>query len=191
MYHTGMMSAAASLGVSLLWDTEMGLSHIDKYTYSPEEYIKVCTCSGEGFSSNNVVQAGCYLAIGIVNTSVRNETDAALALLTEHVENKSIPLKTGAIMGLGLAYAGSQREEVLALLLPFVADDSVTMEIASLATLALGFVYVGSENGEITATILQTIMEKAEREDKSLDEKWARFMCLGLGLLYLGTFNSV
>ena len=37
----GMMSAAASLGLSLLWDTDVGLSHIDKYTYSAEEHIKV------------------------------------------------------------------------------------------------------------------------------------------------------
>jgi 26S proteasome regulatory subunit N1 len=37
----GMMSAAASLGLSLLWDTDVGLSHVDKYTYSSEEYIKV------------------------------------------------------------------------------------------------------------------------------------------------------
>jgi hypothetical protein len=36
-----MMSTAASLGLSLLRDTEVGLSHIDKYTYSAEEYIKV------------------------------------------------------------------------------------------------------------------------------------------------------
>lgn len=35
------MSAAASLGLSLLWDTDMGLSHVDKYTYSSEEHIKV------------------------------------------------------------------------------------------------------------------------------------------------------
>ena len=35
-----MLSAAASLGLSLLWDTEIGLSHVDKYTYSSEEYIK-------------------------------------------------------------------------------------------------------------------------------------------------------
>jgi 26S proteasome regulatory subunit N1 len=62
------------------------------------------------------------------------------------------------------------------------------MEIASLATLALGFIFVGSENGEITSTILQTLMEKAERGDIGLDEKWARFMALGLGLLYLGEF---
>ena len=36
-----MMSAAASLGLSLLWDTDEGLSHVDKYTYSSEEQIKV------------------------------------------------------------------------------------------------------------------------------------------------------
>jgi len=39
-----MLSAAASLGLSLLWDTDIGLSHIDKYTYSSEEYIKVRIC---------------------------------------------------------------------------------------------------------------------------------------------------
>ena len=38
---SGMMSAAASLGLSLLWDTDVGLSHVDKYTYSSEEHIKV------------------------------------------------------------------------------------------------------------------------------------------------------
>ncbi|KAJ3782807.1 armadillo-type protein [Lentinula aff. detonsa] len=170
----GMMSAAASLGLILLWDTDMGLTHIDKYTYSPEEYIK----------------AGCYLAIGISNSGIRTETDAALALLAEHVENKSVPLRTGAIMGLGMAYAGSQREEVMATLLPFIVDEDVSMEICSLAALALGFVFVGSENGEITGTILQVLMEKAERGDKELEGKWARFLALGLALLYLGQQNG-
>lgn len=37
----GMLSATASLGLSLLWDTDVGLSHVDKYMYSSEEYIKV------------------------------------------------------------------------------------------------------------------------------------------------------
>ena len=123
------------------------------------------------------------MATGILNCGIRTEADAAIALLSEHVENKSVPLKTSAIIGLGLAYAGAQREDVMALLLPFVADDGVSMEIASLAALALGFIFVGSGNGEIASTILQTLME---RGDKQLDEKWARFMVLGLGLLYLG-----
>lgn len=35
-----MMSAAASLGMILLWDVNGGLTQIDKYLYSKEEYIK-------------------------------------------------------------------------------------------------------------------------------------------------------
>ena len=38
-----MMSAAASLGLSMLWDTEIGITHTDKYSYSAEEHIKVFT----------------------------------------------------------------------------------------------------------------------------------------------------
>ena len=164
-----MLSAAASLGLSLLWDTDIGLSHVDKYTYSSEENIK----------------AGALLATGILNCGVRTEADAALALLGEYVENKSVPLKTSAITGLGLAYAGSHRADIADVLLPLV-DSSNTMEVASLAALALGFIFVGSENGDVSSTILQTLMEKAEAEDKSLDEKWSRFLVLGLALLYLG-----
>ncbi|KAI0065263.1 26S proteasome regulatory complex non-ATPase subcomplex Rpn1 subunit [Artomyces pyxidatus] len=167
----GMLSAAASLGVSLLWDTDVGLSHVDKYTYSSEEYIK----------------AGALLATGILNSGVRSEADAALALLGEQVTNKSVPLKTSAIVGLGFAYAGSHRDDLLNLLLPFVSDDEVSMEIAGLAALSVGFIFVGSENGDASSVILQCLME---REDSALEEKWARFMGLGLALLYVGVQAS-
>ena len=36
----GMMSATASIGMILLWDVDGGLTQIDKYLYSPEDYIK-------------------------------------------------------------------------------------------------------------------------------------------------------
>ena len=36
-----MFSAAASLGLSLLWDTDVGLSHVDRYTYNADDNIKV------------------------------------------------------------------------------------------------------------------------------------------------------
>ncbi|KAG8885369.1 large subunit of alpha-aminoadipate reductase [Tulasnella sp. 331] len=163
----GMMSAAASLGLSLLWDTDGGLSHVDKYTYSSEEHIK----------------SGALLAIGIMHSGVRNDSDSARALLVDYLDNKSVPLKTSAITGLGLAHAGHQREDLVPLLLPLVADDDVSMEIASLAALSLGFIFVGSCHGEIASTILQSFME---RDDKSLSDKWTRFMALGLALLYLG-----
>ncbi|KAF9561442.1 26S proteasome regulatory complex, non-ATPase subcomplex, Rpn1 subunit [Agrocybe pediades] len=166
----GMMSAAASLGLSLLWDTDVGISHIDKYTYSSEEYIK----------------AGALFATGMLNCGVRTEADFALNLLSEYTENNSVPLKTSSFMGLALAYVGTHRVDILPLLLHYIVDESVSMEISSLAALALGFVFVGSKNGDVSDSILQTMMEKAERGDKSLDEKWAKFMALGLGLLYLG-----
>jgi 26S proteasome regulatory subunit N1 len=42
-----MLSATASLGLVLLWDVDGGLTPIDKYLYSAEDYIKVsfaCFC---------------------------------------------------------------------------------------------------------------------------------------------------
>ena len=47
-----MLSAAASLGMILLWDVDGGLTQIDKYLYSSEDYIKVNTvleCPGSFF----------------------------------------------------------------------------------------------------------------------------------------------
>ncbi|WFD34708.1 proteasome regulatory particle base subunit [Malassezia cuniculi] len=163
----GMLSAAASTGLSLLWDTELGLSHIDKYTYSSEENVK----------------AGALLAYGISHSGVRTEMDAPLALLSEHIESKSRLLQTAAIVGLGLAYAGTQREEVLALLLPLVQEETTPIEVAALSTLSLGFVFVGSAHGEIVPTVLQTMME---RDPAQLEDKWSRFMALGLALLFIG-----
>ena len=96
------MSATASIGLVLLWDVDGGLTQIDKYLYSPEDYIK----------------AGALLACGIVNTGVRNDCDPALALLSDYVDHSSPVMTIGAIFGLGLAYAGSNREDLVELLLP-------------------------------------------------------------------------
>jgi 26S proteasome regulatory subunit N1 len=115
------------LQLSLLLDMDVSLSHVDKYTYSSKEHIK----------------AGALFAPGLLNTGVRTEADAALALLGDYVDNKSIPLKTSTIMGLGLAYAGSHREDLLSLLLPHIADDGVLMEMALLSVLVLGFSVCG------------------------------------------------
>ncbi|KAK0552854.1 proteasome regulatory particle base subunit [Tilletia horrida] len=167
----GMLSAAASLGMSLLWDVDTGLGHIDKYTYSADENIK----------------AGALLAYGILHCGVRSEVDTAIALLSEPLEGDSLSSKISAIVGLGMAYSGSCREDVSGLLLPLVADESQPIQVSSLAALSLGLVFVGSANEEIGPTILQTIME---REGSTLHEgegaKWSRFLVLGLALLYLG-----
>ncbi|KAJ3309947.1 proteasome regulatory particle base subunit [Boothiomyces sp. JEL0838] len=163
----GMMSATASLGAILLWDVENGLTQIDKYLYSNEDYVK----------------AGALLAIGLVSSGVRNESDPALALLSEHVNGDKEILRIAAIVGLGIAYAGRAREEVQELLLPLISDTGITMELSSLAALSLGLVYASSCHGEITSTILQTYME---RDDINLKDPYARMMGVGLALLFLG-----
>ncbi|KAI8339669.1 armadillo-type protein [Chlamydoabsidia padenii] len=163
----GMTSATASLGMISLWDIEVGLTLIDKYMYSNDDNIK----------------AGALLAIGILNSGVREESDPALALLSESIEGGNAHVRHAAIFGLGIAYAGSAREEIAELLLPIVSDTGLSMELSSVAALALGMVFVGTCHGDITSTILQTMME---REDKYLKETWSRFMALGLGLLFLG-----
>jgi len=60
------------------------------------------------------------------------------------------------------------------------------MEITSMASLAIGFIYVGSADGDVAGSFLQTMME---REEKELDEKWARYLSLALALLYLSKFG--
>lgn len=167
-----MLSATASLGLLLLWDVDGGLTQIDKFLYSSEEYIK----------------AGALLACGIVNTGVRNECDPALALLSDYVLHSSNTMRIGAILGLGLAYAGSNRDDVLSLLLPVLSHPKSTMEVVGVAALACGLVSVASCNGDVTSALLQTLMEKSEVE---LRDTFARFLPLGLGLAYLGKQEAV
>ena len=166
-----MLSATASLGVSLLWDPDVGLSHIDKYTYSNENYIR----------------AGACLATGIIHNGIKTEVDAPLALLSDQLESPSISIKISAIMGLGYAYAGTQREDLGELLIPYAVDESLSMDVSSMAILALGYIFVGSCNGDVLSSILQAIME---RDSTSLNSKWARFAALGLGLVFVGAKDS-
>jgi len=170
----GMMSAAASLGSILLWNVEEGLTQIDKFLYSNEEYVK----------------AGAALAVGILTSGVRNDADPALALLSEHVEGDSHVMKIAACTGLGIAYAGTGREDVMELLVPVVENSeggsNTFMEVA-LAGLALGMVFVGKCDDNVGGTIVQRLMEASDEE---LDHSHARYLCLGLALLFLGQMEK-
>ncbi|XP_031849170.1 regulatory particle non-ATPase 1 [Nomia melanderi] len=163
----GMLSATASLGLILLWDVDGGLTPIDKYLYSSEDYIK----------------SGALLACGLVNCRVRIECDPALALLSDYVLHSSNTMRIGAIVGLGLAYAGSNREAILGLLIPVLRDLRSSSEVIGVAGLALGMVAVGSCNAYVTTAIMHTLMEKSEAD---LRDTYARFLPLGLGLCFLG-----
>ncbi len=166
----GMMSASASLGSILLWNVEEGLTQIDKFLYSQEDYVK----------------AGAALAVGILSSGVRNDADPALALLSEHLEGDSHIMKCAACTGLGIAYAGSGREEVTDLLVAVIESDNSGPEAmleASLAGLALGMICVGQCDAIVGSALVQKLMESS---DEDLDHSHARYLCLGLGLLFLG-----
>jgi len=170
----GMMSAAASLGSILLWNVEEGLTQIDKFLYSSEDYVK----------------AGAALAVGILSSGVRNDADPALALLSEHVEGDVHIMKCAACTGLGIAYGGTAREDVMEMLVPVVESSDgtpATMLEVSLAGLALGMIFVGKCDDNVGGTIVQRLMEATEEE---LDHSHARFLCLGLALLFLGQMEK-
>ncbi|KAL2262671.1 hypothetical protein VTK26DRAFT_493 [Humicola hyalothermophila] len=171
----GMMSTVASLGTLLLWDAENGLDQVDKYTYLDEEQI----------------QAGAHLAIGIMNCGVRLESDPALALLadSDKLNHKNPLIRVAAIMGLGLAYAGSNKEEIMSSLLPIITDTSQEMRVSAMAALACGLVFVGSSDSEVSEAIVNTLLD--EERQSQLTDKWARFLALGLGLLFFGRQEEV
>ncbi|KAL2006185.1 hypothetical protein VTN00DRAFT_9839 [Thermoascus crustaceus] len=171
----GMMSTAASMGMLLHRDVEEGLDKIDKFTYAQEDQIK----------------AGALLAIGILNSGVRIDSDPALALLSDpdNLESKSVPMRVASIMGLGLSYAGSNKEELLDILLPIVEDVSLDMQLSAMAAVSLGLIFVGSSNHQVSEAIATTLMD--EERQKHLKDKWTRFMALGLALLYFGKQEEV
>jgi 26S proteasome regulatory subunit N1 len=170
----GMMSATASLGSIYMWSVEEGLTQIDKYLYSSEEYVK----------------AGAALAVGILSSGVRNDADPALALLAEHIEGDSHIMKCAACTGLGIAYAGSGREEIVELLMMVIDSENTGPEAmmeCSLAGLALGMICIGKCDEDVGSSLVQKLMEAS---DQDLDHSHARYLCLGLGLLFLGKMEK-
>ena len=168
----GMMSAAASLGMLMMWNVEEGLNQIDKYFHDGEDFVK----------------AGACLGVGIIAAGVRNESDPALALLSDYIESgpggASLTVRTASACGLGLAYAGARREEVKELLEGVIANtEGANITEVSLAALSVGMVFVGTCDDDIGSVLLQRLMEATDEE---LDHTSSRFLCLGLALLYLG-----
>lgn len=170
----GMLSTVASMGMLLLWDVENGLDKIDKYTYADEEMI----------------QAGSALAIGIMNSGIKLDSDPAMALLSdpERLEHKNPMVQVASVMGLGLAYAGSNKPELTEILVS-VINSPYEMRVRAMAALAAGLVAVGSGNSEVTEAIITILLDEDQKH--ALNDKWARFLGLGLGLLFVGRQEEV
>lgn len=163
---SGLMSAAASLGLLLLWDVDAGLSQIDAYMLSENDQIK----------------AGALLAAGVVNAAVRNDCDPALALLSDYTMHNTTCLRIGSCMGLGLAYAGSANQTVADLLLPVLDDQNAPAEAVAVAALALGQIFVGKADGAIAEALVTALLLREQLRSGH----HAHQLVLAIGLLFLG-----
>ncbi|KAI3986286.1 hypothetical protein MKX01_028567 [Papaver californicum] len=168
----GKASAAASLGMILLWDVDNGLSQLDKYFHS----------------NDNHVIAGALLGVGIVNCSIKHDCDPAMALLSDYINKEDSTVRIGAIMGLGLAYAGTQNEQIHKQLSPILGDSNAPLDVIAFTAISLGLVFVGSCHADVAQSIILALMDRNEAE---LGEPLTRLLPLGLGLLYLGKQENV
>ncbi|XAR72608.1 hypothetical protein NMG60_11019313 [Bertholletia excelsa] len=169
----GKFSAAASLGMILLWNAHARLHGFFKYLHS----------------NDKLAFAGALLGIGVANCNVKRDSDFLHHLL-ECVNNEDSFIRIGAIMGLGIAYAGAKREEILNKLAPILEDNNTPPEVAAFAAISLGLVYVGSGYWEIA--VVDTFIDAIEdRSDSEFGEPLGRFWPLGLGLVFLGKKNNV
>ena len=122
----------------------------------------------------------------MISSTVHNENDPALAILSEFIESDKSLLRATSIMGLGIAYTASNRDDLKDLLLPIVSDTSLDLQVSGMASVALGQIFIGQgakEDNEIASTMLQTLMEM---EPEQLKSPWTKMYVLGLGLLFFG-----
>jgi len=171
------MSATASVGMIHQWDTMGGFNVIDNFLYSEDINVKAGAVLGMGICTSSVFIQARDPACGMVEeylgeTAGRSKADQEL-------------MRSCSIMSLGLAYAGTGHEEATDLLNPFVEDDSDarSMDLAGLAAMCIGLIHTGTNNGEVAETIVTRILQCSDAE---LDQPSAKFMCLGLGLIFLG-----
>lgn len=122
----------------------------------------------------------------MINSTVHNENDPAIAILSEFIESDKFLLRATSIMGLGIAYTASNREDLKEMFLPIVSETSIDLQLSGLAAVALGQIFIGQgakADNEIALTMLHTLMEM---EPEQLKSPWIKFYGLGLALLFFG-----
>ncbi|KAL0698266.1 hypothetical protein Bca4012_054388 [Brassica carinata] len=114
----------------------------------------------------------------------------ALDELDKYYTSSDKPVSAGALLGIGIVNCGikSDCDPIRSSLSPILNDKNAPLDVVAFAALSLGMVYVGSCNDEVAQSITFALMDRNSAE---LGEALARFLPLGLGLLYLGKQESV
>ncbi|KAF2283257.1 hypothetical protein GH714_043609 [Hevea brasiliensis] len=130
----GKASAAASLGMILLWDVDSGLAQIDKYFHS----------------NDNHVIAGALLELGL--------SIVALALLGDYTDKEDSSIRIGAIMGSELHMLIRYK------LSPILSDAKAPLDVIAFTAISLGLICVGSCNEEVAQAIIFALMDRNDSE---------------------------
>ena len=78
---------------------------------------------------NNIV-AGSFMALGLSNSGITNESDPVQAILLDKLDTcRESNLKIGALMGLSFTYAGSARADLLEAISPIILDSSNSTQL--------------------------------------------------------------
>eukprot|EP01126_Amoeba_proteus_P027761 TRINITY_DN2749_c0_g2_i2.p1 TRINITY_DN2749_c0_g2~~TRINITY_DN2749_c0_g2_i2.p1 ORF type:complete len:727 (+),score=165.99 TRINITY_DN2749_c0_g2_i2:244-2181(+) len=165
----GRISTLASLGMIHLWDNATGVNELEKYS---------------GLKAD-AIEAGIMLGIGIANANIRDSFNVALSYAENNIISPSSLVKQCTALALGFAYAGTSHcSSVRALLERSYEEGTPGIELQAHIALALGLVNVGTSDADLTELFVNTLMERGSLGE--LSSTYSRYICLALGLLYLG-----
>lgn len=123
------------------------------------------------------------MAIGLVNSGIKNENDPVKLLLMDKLESANEYEKIGILMGWSFTYAGTEEPEIIEQIVPLLLDLNNSIELVSIAAMVLGLLCIGTSNNESLEAIITTLMT---RDPSDLNSPYARYFALGLGLLFFG-----
>lgn len=138
------------------------------------------------------------LGIGMTNINIRDTFNIAFTYGETNMRSDSALVKQCTALAydpsfcvalirdsLGFAYAGtSHYSAVRALLESAYEEAGSSIELQAHIALALGLVNVGTCDTDLTELFVNTLMERGATDE--LTSTYSRYLCLALGLLYLG-----
>lgn len=125
-----MLAATASLGLVLLWDVDGGLTQIDKYLYSSEDYIK----SGWRLFYLIWINQSDLMSRFWIFTLIYTKYQGFLNRGFKFPHNFLTFVSTGALLACGIVNTGIRNDcdPALALLSDYVLHSSNVMRIGSI-----------------------------------------------------------
>ncbi|WJX65315.1 26S proteasome non-ATPase regulatory subunit 2 A, variant 2 [Trifolium repens] len=167
----GKTSAAASLGMVLLWDVDSGLAQIDKYFHSNDNHNDcdpAMALLGDYTDNEDAsIRIGAIMGLGIAYAGSQNEQIRYKLAPILNDAKASLDVIAFAAISLGLVYVGSCNEEIAQAIIFALMDRSESElgdPLTRLLPLGLGLLYLGKqESVEATAEVSKTLDEKIRK----------------------------